>query len=116
MQPERSEPVTSRKPAPAIAAALLALASAATYAPEVSPWSCARIIELIDALLALTTTHGFAQRDVLRELLVSGADTERVRTLTEAAFDEVPLSAILDAIRRTRLCTEQQEPGASEIA
>jgi hypothetical protein len=107
MQPERSEPVTSRKPAPAIAAALLALAGAATYAPGTSPWSRTRIIELVDALLALATTHGFARSDALRELLVSGTDTEHVRTLTEAAFDEVPLSAILDAIRSTRLYTGQ---------
>jgi hypothetical protein len=115
MQPEQSNSPASKKPVPAIAAALLVLASTAAYVPSTSPWSRARIVELIDALVALAATHGFAQSDALRDLLASRTDTERIKALTEMAFAEVPLSGMLDAIRRTRLYTDLQESGQSEI-
>jgi hypothetical protein len=93
MQPEQSSSPASKEPAPAIAAALLVLAGTAAYVPSTSPWSRARIVEL----------------------LASGTDTERIKALTEIAFAEVPLSGMLDAIRRTRLYTDLQESGQSEI-
>ncbi|SDF82446.1 hypothetical protein SAMN05216466_101191 [Paraburkholderia phenazinium] len=86
------------------------LAGTVAHAPETSPWSRARINELIDTLLALAVVHGFEQSDALGEMLASGISSKRIWTIAEIAFIEVPLSEILDAIRRTRLYTDLQDP------
>lgn len=83
------------------AAALLLLAGKTASASEVPPWGRGHALELLDALLALATQHGFAQTDALREKLTTGTRTKRTRLLTEVAFDAVPASALLDVIRHS---------------
>ncbi|MFM0212850.1 hypothetical protein PQQ96_36260 [Paraburkholderia sediminicola] len=61
-------------------------------------------------MLALATVHGFAHSDALGEMLATRIHGGRIRKMAEIAFAEVPLSEILDAIQRTHLYTDWQEP------
>lgn len=78
---------------------IVLLASSTACAKVAPPWGRERARELIDALLALATQHGFAQRDALRSLLVSAIRTERTQLLAQVAFSAVPEPAVLDVVR-----------------
>jgi hypothetical protein len=98
---------------------LLALAGTVAYAPETSPWSRARINELIDTLLALATVHGFAHSDALGEMLATGFHGERIRKMAEIASAEVPYpkcstpSGTPDPVRICKNQPEAKIPGIS---
>ncbi|MBN3777332.1 hypothetical protein G3O06_07135 [Burkholderia sp. Ac-20345] len=83
------------------AAALLQLAGETARASATPAWGRKHALELLDTLLSLSSAHGFAQQDLLREKLITGACTRRTRLLAEVAFENVPSSALLDAIRRS---------------
>lgn len=87
------------------AATLLLLTGTTVCSNETPPWGRERALELIDTLLTLATEHGFAQKDALREKLITGVHTARTRLLAEVAFSAVPAAALLDAIRRSDLYT-----------
>lgn len=59
------------------AATLLILAGGTACASETPPWGRECALELLDALLAPATEHGFAQADVLRTTLTTGTRTKR---------------------------------------
>ncbi|WP_423758916.1 hypothetical protein [Burkholderia sp. NLJ2] len=92
------------------AATLLLLAGATTCANETSPWGHECAHKLIDALLALSTQHGFAQTDVLRARLTAGTRSKRTWLLAEVAFSAVPASALLKVVRRSGFHTAPHEP------
>ncbi|WP_175948107.1 hypothetical protein [Burkholderia pyrrocinia] len=83
------------------AATLLLLASKTAYASEVPPWGREHALELLDALLSLSSKHGFAQEDLLRVKLLTRTRTRRAQLLAEIAFEEVPISALLDIVRQS---------------
>lgn len=89
------------KPRHVAAATLLLLAGTTACSNETPPWGRECALELLDALLALATAHGFAQAGLLRTKLTTGTCTERTWLLAEVAFDAVPASALLDVIRQS---------------
>lgn len=97
-----------------IAGELLLLARKVAHAHETPAWGRTRTLELIDALLSLATVHGFTQTEVLRQLLVFDIDIAHVQMLSKAAFDNVPLPDLLNAIRHTRIYTDLHEPEVNE--
>lgn len=113
MQQDQNTPVAGSDLVPALAGAMLVLAGSVAYAREAAPWGreCSR--ELIEAMIALTEDHGFAQGNVLHELLASRACAERVRAVADLAFADVPLPRLLATIRRTRLHADLRQPGVN---
>ncbi|KVD17640.1 MULTISPECIES: hypothetical protein [Burkholderia] len=100
MDSRRSD-LPSDEPLNVAAATLLLLAGRTACASEMPPWGRERALDLLDALLALATKHGFAQAEALRGKLTTGTRTERTRLLAEVAFDAVPASALLEVIRQS---------------
>ncbi|WP_369050899.1 hypothetical protein [Burkholderia gladioli] len=92
---------TCQESIPEATASLLLLVGDTFCAKDTSPWGRKHALELLDALLSLSSAHGFAQQDLLREKLITGTCTRRTRLLAEVAFEDVPASALLDAIRRS---------------
>lgn len=83
------------------AATLLHLVGETARASAAPPWGRKHALELLNALISLSSAHGFAQQDLLREQLITGTWPRRTRLLAEFAFEQVPASALLDAIRRS---------------
>ena len=104
MDPQRSN-LPPNDPLHVTTATLLLLTGTTMCSNETPPWGRERALELIDALLALATDHGFAQADALRSMLLTGTHTGRTRLLADVAFSAVPPSALLDVIRRSGLYT-----------
>ncbi|MPV64347.1 hypothetical protein [Burkholderia sp. BE17] len=100
MDSQRSD-LSSDGPLHVAAATLLLLTGKTACASEVPPWGRENALELLDALLALATQHGFMQSAALRGKLTTGTRTQRTRLLAEVAFDAVPASALLDVIRQS---------------
>ncbi|KIP15326.1 hypothetical protein KY49_4593 [Burkholderia sp. MSHR3999] len=100
MDSQQSGP-PSDKPLHVATATLLLLAGEIACASETPSWGRERALELIDALLALATQHGFAQPDALRTKLITRTLTERTQLLAEIAFNAVPASALLAAVRQS---------------
>nr|WP_223964133.1 hypothetical protein [Burkholderia diffusa] len=100
MDAQRSTPPPD-EPLYVAAATLLQLAGETARASSTPPWGRKRALELVDALLSISSTHGFAQQDLLREKLITGTCTKRTRLLAEVAFEDVPASALLEAIRQS---------------
>jgi hypothetical protein len=113
MQRKQDTPVADNDLVAALAGALLVLAGKVAYGRESMPWARERSKELLDAMIALAEDYGFAQGNMLCELLASCAPAERVRGVADLAFADVPLSRLLVTIRRTRLHTGQPESGAN---
>ncbi|HDR8934482.1 hypothetical protein [Burkholderia vietnamiensis] len=82
-------------------ATLLQLAGETARSSATPPWGRKHALELVDALLSVSSAHGFAQQDLLREKLITGTCTKRTQLLSEVAFQEVPASALLNVIRQS---------------
>lgn len=90
---------------PVNATEILLLAGTATSTDVTPPWGRERVLELIDALLALATQYGFAQANALRGMLVGGIFTDRTRLLADVAFSVVPQGAVLEVVRASGFYT-----------